>query len=1183
MKKLRGLYNDEWARIPFSVIGVFLIIGSSITSAYITQLEKEKAKEISLTIEMNNIEPVVRYVEADLARCLNYAACKAFEKIGKNPVVKPAEGTIFYFDVTKNNKIDGTDINLNWVRFETYNNLKKMINENFQNGRYTQGDYKVEVTMPSSWMDISLEDVLDLYLSRAVDNIVQNCRDKYPVYPVLGINMSLSVYDLNRDETVYEKKSVIMTIITSRYLLLENLTNEFDYRINESFGPLGVNCLSYLMLLTWVHAWTQSFTDKPLNIISTKWLETATNTGILLEEGFVFNSVDPLGVVYTGYETVRAIAEDLSKRLSDDELKGYLTEQVSNPMGTNDFKERQDQIMNDMGVTPLSDDQLKFDMDANISVICKEAYDWITGDPEGRTVMSVINVYSAELYTKVSRETMSDNEESIEDAQNALFDSSKDDENDRYGEANKIAQDIANGNGWYLIGVKIKDIHGEKKIGRYPSIGSWSLDTASYRGAFSFDNSKIPVILSGEKWIIDRVRIYTYEWQTWSKWTATLSDGNNTLYVDFDLPKKSYSFSYTHRQSQWVNITFESNNFSKLDSTKNDIMNPFRETPFEDRTDPNLYRVYKLSPPLTNWSIIDRYKIDINWPSNTNWNVEPRNIILLDTTGIINNYNKKYPKEINPENYKYEYTLYPSWIYKEIDDAVSYWRDRIPREVKTTEEVNQDTAASVDELEREIDSTLYGIFVSKRAGWEREIASKYKTGSFYKSAAAKVLYKNVMRYFEKINSILTKVGGEDSIKRSIDEALDKKTNYDNMKKNMQDAKNLFDSLGSMPRFPLAFILNLNRPPGNKPYHGWTERFQCAVVQKPSFFSKENYEKYYTDPSHVDEEKCKLKYQNINIFSPGAGISKLLIDRGFDAVNKMVCNALDMGFDSLETELMKQNETMRRQVKQALDNITDRIYNDLVANLSRNITNRLIKSAVIKHLNINVTCLEVDEIVVGVLHDSRYSGGMNNPRFASDLNTSKLVHDITIRLQDKINNEYNYLSGEIKQMVMDVVDEQVLSVYTEVVSKTIDKSKELLKKEYGLLSSKLQKWANDQVSELVSSFIPAGLFLLPYIGWVCTLNAWYIDVSGQIPFFQVVDTFDETTAHPFWGHTAQEYTRRFSEVKIDTDEDGEPDLTIGYNKPVDFEYKTATLAIVPPGKQTGMGDRIGGWEELSKYP
>jgi len=45
----------------------------------------------------------------------------------------------------------------------------------------------------------------------------------------------------------------------------------------------------------------------------------------------------------------------------------------------------------------------------------------------------------------------------------------------------------------------------------------------------------------------------------------------------------------------------------------------------------------------------------------------------------------------------------------------------------------------------------------------------------------------------------------------------------------------------------------------------------------------------------------LSYNNINIFSPLAGIDNL-IDMGFDALNKQIFDAIDEGFDELEKAL-----------------------------------------------------------------------------------------------------------------------------------------------------------------------------------------------------------------------------------------------------------------------------------------
>ncbi|MEM0493611.1 MAG: hypothetical protein QXS02_06645, partial [Candidatus Thermoplasmatota archaeon] len=661
MKKVRMIWNDEWARIPFSVIGVFLIIGSSVTATYIAQLEKDKAKELSLTININDIEPVVRYVEADLARALNYAACKAFEAVGKNPVFVPVSGTMFYFDANGRDGVDYVDVNLNRVCFETYNNLSSMVSENFQKGRYIQGKYNVAVTMPTSWRDLRVEDVLDLYLSRVLDNIVQPCKNSYPVYPVLGVNMSISVYDMEKGKTVFEKKSFIMTIITNRYLLLEDLTNEFDKRIDGSFGPIGIDALSYAMILTWVHAWAQYFTGKPLNIISTQWLETVTNTGILLEEGFVFNSVDPLGMVYTGYETIRSIAEDFGVKLSGEDLKRYFADQISNPMNRSGFQERNDEIMKSLGLNPLTQDQLKFDMDANISMICREAYNWITGDPEGETVKSVANGYSADLYTRVTRETISDNENGIISQQNSALQSSLDDEIKREDEARRKAQEYCQ---QYCTNCSVESVTLLTKEHRrinYPLKGDWSINNAVNKGCYNFDNSKLPVILAGEKWIVDRSRTYKYTWETRSKWKANLICNSVVITKEFYLSYIQHEQTYNNSQSQWVNITFGSNVFSKLGGTQSDIINPFQEVAFQGKTDPNLASVYKLEPPMDRWSITQRYKMDINWPSDMNWDSEPRKELLRDTSGDTNK--KNYPELTNPGNHIYNYILYPSWIY----------------------------------------------------------------------------------------------------------------------------------------------------------------------------------------------------------------------------------------------------------------------------------------------------------------------------------------------------------------------------------------------------------------------------------------------------------------------------------------------------------------------------------------
>ena len=89
----RKFLSDQHARIPFSIIGVFLLLGSSVTAVYITRLELEKSKEIARSLDINEIENLLYYFEADLTNALNLAGMKALKEIGKHPVITSSIGS----------------------------------------------------------------------------------------------------------------------------------------------------------------------------------------------------------------------------------------------------------------------------------------------------------------------------------------------------------------------------------------------------------------------------------------------------------------------------------------------------------------------------------------------------------------------------------------------------------------------------------------------------------------------------------------------------------------------------------------------------------------------------------------------------------------------------------------------------------------------------------------------------------------------------------------------------------------------------------------------------------------------------------------------------------------------------------------------------------------------------------
>ena len=161
--------------------------------------------------------------------------------------------------------------------------------------------------------------------------------------------------------------------------------------------------------------------------------------------------------------------------------------------------------------------------------------------------------------------------------------------------------------------------------------------------------------------------------------------------------------------------------------------------------------------------------------------------------------------------------------------------------------------------------------------------------------------------------------------------------------------------------------------------------------------------------------------------------------------------------------------------------------------------------------------------------------------------------------------------------------QINTAYEKAITGTINRAKTVISKEYLRLSNKIENILDNKIQSLIGSFIPSGLPILPPFGWWVTLNVWYIELEGEIPEFNVKDTRNEGVADPLWGHTAQEYMRTENDiVKIDLDGDGKLDFKVGENDPLKFAVNTGTFIIVPPGK-TGVGDRSGGWEELSEFP
>ncbi|MEL4306233.1 DUF7286 family protein [Methanococcoides sp. LMO-2] len=91
--KVRALVSSNDAYIPFSVIGIFVILGAVLTSAYFLQMDYEIAQTIYTTEKTDPEKVAIGFASADLSRCLNYAGMEALKWKGEHPIIQPVNSS----------------------------------------------------------------------------------------------------------------------------------------------------------------------------------------------------------------------------------------------------------------------------------------------------------------------------------------------------------------------------------------------------------------------------------------------------------------------------------------------------------------------------------------------------------------------------------------------------------------------------------------------------------------------------------------------------------------------------------------------------------------------------------------------------------------------------------------------------------------------------------------------------------------------------------------------------------------------------------------------------------------------------------------------------------------------------------------------------------------------------------
>ncbi len=348
------LLNDGRGRVPFALLGVFLIIGSAVTSGIVTTLEREHSKNMSAALQTATVKYMIKNAEADIARALSYSCLQALKTVGETPVTYssvPTEAAEDYADFDGDDSYEddvGSAVdtereamlfNRNWARNMARVHLNDYLNATFRRNIFQDHGFAVNVYDPEDngavddWRDIEFSNI-SMGLERAVEInlLISETDNEYTTYWVASIDdFSIEIRNLSSGKE-WERTINISSLIPSRLPLLWELTNTYNRSINGFPSPLmgfitvigeGYTEVRSLLQYAGKYNWVK-------NIVDNRWLQYLTNTGLVAIQYLVFNSIDPMTLAQLAVNVNDLVARGTN--YGTDSISDILTSMVSLPI-----------------------------------------------------------------------------------------------------------------------------------------------------------------------------------------------------------------------------------------------------------------------------------------------------------------------------------------------------------------------------------------------------------------------------------------------------------------------------------------------------------------------------------------------------------------------------------------------------------------------------------------------------------------------------------------------------------------------------------------------------------------------------------------------------------------------------------------------------------------------------------
>ncbi|MBU4339665.1 MAG: hypothetical protein KKD46_01905, partial [Euryarchaeota archaeon] len=762
----------------------------------LVRMDVRMATAMSKPVEISAPDTALTYAKADLARAINYAGMDAVKQLGETPVIIPDNNSAYYSD-------DPEETTRNRAKALMRHTLNQYIESNYRYDSYAYRGYSVNVEPVGSWEELNIQSIR-MKLDRSLVPPVMPPGEKgYETYWKVSVPLKIHLTELASKTELTGSNITIETLITARYPLLKDLTDEYSTRLNGS-NAVMMETTALSMAYTWARGYMQYYRGAPGNIVNNTHLSLMLNGALLLDQGFVFNSVDPMSIVeyakQTAYVLTGKSMDYANVSLDNGSMKIDPQQDAFNstgdPAAAEEDYNRAKQF--DINATPITE-YLNNDSMPGGSFV----------EQQIRTVIP--QVYSTGLVTGVARHT-----------------SETEGAHDGYESSHNVE-------GW-----------GEP-------------DSMNLVGSVPRDDA-VPGTLYGEIWDVTWTRshvwrhYYTvyYECKKTRTVPCTGKDGKPSTcseeYTDTCSRTEYYEMTTTDTRVDRVTITLKAQENSNTNiplkyrggalSSRNDVVKPFepRDVDYSAaHSDPQIEEAYV------------RYKSDV---------FDANKVSNLKNQGLSGNTDARTYSSDTPSP---NYIASPGWLPGEAQFAVDEITEAINRDVHLDPKINYTVyPVPSDLLIAARDDLIMKIARNESQYVDKE---KYYNGAQYYSTSAKLIslvrewYVDEVKYqiYEKFT------GGSDMINGEIRKNFSEPDKV--MQANRDGAKLL--SKGMYLPFGLTMRAYHTDDEGNvyppEELEAWNESVTLVVNQEPDYLSP--------DVPYGEEKLYTLKLRNSNPTNP----------------------------------------------------------------------------------------------------------------------------------------------------------------------------------------------------------------------------------------------------------------------------------------------------------------------------